>query len=90
MNIPYQVLAFNKTDATMTIKFDGKEALNYPAPFYEGKYLAGQELETAIQQIYHTFMVEDRLATAATLTGGEDIEAKVNEYLISVGIDPKT
>jgi hypothetical protein len=59
--------------------------LNYPAPRLNGVYLAGQELEDAIQMLSKPYSEltdsEKQLLSPtddpAAVTGGEDIEAKV-------------
>jgi len=85
----YKVLAFDKVNGTYTVEFlDGAvPALNYNAPRLNGVYLGGQALEDAIQllrkpiqdltpeEAFIIFPSDD----PATVTGGEDIEAKVGQ-----------
>ena len=84
---PYRVLAFDRATGTFTVDFTDikNEALNHHAPRLNGVYLAGQALEDAIQLLRKPF---EELTEAeyqlrcpeddpATITGGEDIEAKV-------------
>ena len=85
----YKVLAFDKINGTYTVDFldGGVPALNYNAPRLNGVYLAGQALEDAIQllrkpipeltpeEVLVIFPTDD----PATVTGGEDIEAKVGQ-----------
>lgn len=76
MTHAYIVRYFNKEQAQMGIQFEGMECYNFPAPFKNGVYLAGQELEDAIQAMY-PYSLEERLAIISALVGGDDIEAKV-------------
>lgn len=84
---PYRVLAFDRTTGTFSVDFTDidNEPLNHNAPRLNGVYLTGQALEDAIQLLRKPF---EQLTEAeyqlrfpeddpATITGGEDIEAKV-------------
>lgn len=84
---PYRVLAFDRATGTFTVDFLDiqDEALNHAAPRANGVYLAGQALEDAIQLLrkplpdlteaeYLQRFPED---DPSLLTGGEDIEAKI-------------
>jgi len=76
MTRAYTVLYFNREYAEIGVQFEGLDCLNFPAPYKDGAYLEGQALEDAIQALYPATS-EERQAIAATLTGGQDIEAKV-------------
>jgi hypothetical protein len=93
---PYKVLAFDKENGTFTVDFTDieNEALNHYAPRLNGVYLAGQALEEAIQllrkpveelteaEYQQRFPEDDPL----TLTGGEDIEAKIEMHPPETGM----
>lgn len=83
----YQVLCFDRTSGTFTVNFTDIEnsILNYNAPRANGVYLSGQALEDAIQLLVKPFdqLTEEEMQLRfpeddpSTITGGEDIEAKV-------------
>jgi hypothetical protein len=87
----YRILAFDRYTGTYTVEFlNGvREALNYNAPRSNGVYLSGQALEDAIQLLMKPFeeLTDEELRMISpiyfsqedpsTITGGEDIEAKV-------------
>lgn len=72
----YQIMYFDKASANIGIKFEGMDCLNFQAPFKDGAYLTGQALEDAIQALY-PYSREELAEIAPTLTGGEEIAAKV-------------
>ena len=92
----YKVLAFDRENGTFTVDFTDieNEALNHYAPRLNGVYLAGQALEEAIQLLRKP--VEDLTETEyqqrfpeddpLTLTGGEDIEAKIEMHPPETGM----
>lgn len=85
----YKVLCFERSNGTYTVEFlDGLvPPLNYNAPRANGVYLGGQALEDAIQLLrkpfddltYEEYQVVYPSDDPATVTGGEDIEAKVGQ-----------
>lgn len=85
----YKVLVFDRTAGTYTVQFldGGVDILNYNAPRLNGVYLAGQALEDAIQLLRKptTELTPEEVTVIfptddpATVTGGEDIEAKVGQ-----------
>ena len=85
----YKVLVFDKSSGTYTVEFldGGVPPLNYNAPRLNGVYLSGQALEDAIQLLrkpISDLTPEEALIIfpsddPATVTGGEDIEAKVGQ-----------
>lgn len=81
---PYNIISFDRTTGTFTVQF-ADSAFNYNAPRVNGVYLAGQELEDAIQLLLKP--LEDLTPAEYQLrypeddpqgvTGGEDIDLKV-------------
>ena len=91
MSFAYNILSFNKNDATMTVAFDGYTPYNYNAPRIAGVYLDGDKLETYIQNLHPTMpLTEDLILSQlftddpSTITGGEEIQAKYQAYIDSV------
>lgn len=78
----YEIMYFDKENAFIGIKFEGLDCLNFQAPFKDGAYLTGQALEDAIQALY-PYTREEFAKIAATLTGGEEIAAKVKIQVVS-------
>ena len=87
----YKIFAFNKENATMTVAFDDYTPYNYSAPRANGVYLSGEALEVYIQNLHPTAELTDEILASqqfeddlATITGGEDIQAKYDVYLATV------
>jgi hypothetical protein len=86
---PYKIYCFNRADGTFTVNFTAIQdcIFNYNAPRLNGVYLAGQELEAAIQLLLKPLeeLTEEDMQLRfpqddpSTVTGGEDIEAKVGQ-----------
>lgn len=72
----YKILYFQPEFGNIGIQFEGLPCYNYYAPYKNGAYLEGQDLDDAIQLLY-PYTQEERQAIAATLTGGEAIAAMV-------------
>lgn len=72
----YTVKYFNRQTADMGVEFEGHPCYNFKAPFKNGAFLSGQELEDAIQAMY-PYTSEELMTLTSQLTGGEEIEAKV-------------
>lgn len=72
----YTVRYFNRQTADIGVEFEGHSCFNFKAPFKNGVFLSGQDLEDAIQAMY-PYTTEEMLEIAPQLTGGEEIEAKV-------------
>ena len=77
MSKEYRILSFNPELATMVIQFRGKWPYNYPAPIVDGAYLTGAAFEAWIQSLY-PYTNEERVAIAATATGADTIQARIN------------
>jgi hypothetical protein len=88
MSRAYKILYFNRAFAQIGVQFEGRECFNFPAPHKDGAYLTGQALEDAIQALY-PYTADEWLALAPTLTGGEELEAKV-EVLADIPSAPDT
>lgn len=85
----YKILNFDRSTGTFVIEFlDGMvPILNYNAPRSNGVYLSGQALEDHIQSLRKpdeertmeewNLMLVIPADDPATITGGEDIDAKV-------------
>ena len=74
----YKILAFDPQQGTITIEFEGHEAYAFNAPFINGNYLSGQDLENYIQTLYPQVLpYESRLALIQTISGKEAILALV-------------
>jgi hypothetical protein len=93
---PYKVLAFDRATGSLVVDFTDieNEPLNYNAPRLNGVYLAGQALEDAIQLLRKP--IDDLTAAEyqlrypeddpSTITGGEDIEAKIEVHPPETGM----
>lgn len=74
----YKILAFDPQQGIITIEFEGHEAYAFNAPYINGNYLSGQELENYIQTLYPQVLpYESRLALIQTISGKEAILALV-------------
>jgi hypothetical protein len=72
----YTIRYFIRETADLGVEFEGHPCFNFKAPFKNGAFLSGQDLEDAIQAMY-PYTIEEMAALAPQLTGGEDIQAKV-------------
>lgn len=78
MTYAYQIKYFDREYGFIGVQFEGKDCFNFTAPQSNGAYMSGQELEDAIQSLYpQVLSAEERKVFFATVTGGEDIQAKV-------------
>ena len=81
MSFEYKTYAFDKSTATLTICFDGHEAMNYNAPRANGVYLSGDALETYIQNLHPTIMKSLNFDMPVKLVVDEATQTEVVEQL---------
>lgn len=78
MAYAYEIKYFDREYGFIGVQFEGKDCYNFPAPQRAGVYMSGQELEDAIQSLYpQVLSAEERKAFFSTVSGGDDIQAKV-------------
>lgn len=76
MTYAYEIKYFDREYGFIGVQFEGKDCYNFPAPQRAGVYMSGQELEDAIQALY-PYTLDERKAFFSTVSGGDDIQAKV-------------
>lgn len=52
--VTYKILAFDKVNGVITIKYDDHEPLNFWAPLKDGGYLMGDEFDLWAKVNYYT------------------------------------
>jgi len=78
MTYKYKIINFDPQQGLITIQFEGYEAYAFNAPFINGNYLSGQDLENYIQTLYPQVLpYENRLALVQSISGKEALLALV-------------
>ena len=78
MTYNYKILDFDPQQGIITIQFEGYEAYAFNAPYINGNYLSGQELENYIQTLYPQVLpYENRVSLIESISGKEALLALV-------------